>query len=805
MHTTYPTHALLIAFISTTSILCTISISSPLTAWNSSLALLIGIPSLAILTLAFIKTKNNLAIKTTYTTLTGIILAILRFAPLTLPSPTLAPSTHTILAEVTSQPHPTPSGWHLELTDVHSNHTYTTSVRSSLLPDPNTPPSPGDTLQATIKLHPTPTRDFPHDTHPLIKLGLNHTHGHASLIKLHTLQPPSTPRYLSTYRLSLIHTIRNHHTPDQAAVILAMILGSKKLLPPHIFEPLAVTGTAHLLAISGLHVGTLAMILVLLLRIILTKMTPHLSLNHGVSRLTFPLVSLLLGLYILLIGAPTSAQRALLMILIAMGTYQLRRRINPLLMLSIAISALLLLDPWMSMQPALWLSASATVSILIAATQNKQNSTINTNTSIKTKLSQAIKISAFAWLGTAPFILHLQAEIPLLAIALNLILIPIVSALIFPLMLTGIALIHINAAVGHTILNVAADLLIQLAVLSDAITLIPHTTWRPGHLPLAMLLLTTPLTLIAMLKLSKSPKTSLLLAALTLTIIAFSTQANHPDEPHLRIDFIPVGQGDATLITLPDHTTILVDAGGVASTSFYDPGSQKVLPWLRHNAIQNIDIALLTHPDADHMFGLFAIARRATPTTFISATHTSNTHLDQLNNAMLYHGSSLATPDSSPLLSTITTSENNIIIKELRTKDVRIKIIQATSRHLSKNDQSIVLEIHYKNTITLLTGDMEQPLEQMLIPHLSPHIDVLKVPHHGSKTSSSPALLEHLQPKVAIFSCGLHNRYNHPHPTVLQRYNDLHIPTFRTDHHGLISTYISPSGEVMIKHTYQMW
>lgn len=752
-------------------------------------------------------TTISLAIATA--TLRLLLVPQLFTLPPAIPSPT---TLHHVRARVVSQPDPTAHGWSVQLEDTTTRRRYLAT-----LPD-STPPLPGDTLLIdAFTLRPTPARSAPHIPHPLERLRDARLHGHARVHTITSSSPPHDPdllqlasRALSAGRLRLILSIREHHQPDQASILLAMLLGSKRLLPDHVREPLAVTGTAHLLAISGLHLSTLAILLVLLLRPLLILFAPRATLRFGISRLTHPITATLLALYVLLIGAPPSALRALAMTLLLLLAHASNRRPAPHLILSGALALLCLLDPLLTRHPALWLSAAATHAILLAVLPASVSSTAPDDASspLARKLRQLARISTFAFLGTAPVILHLQRELPvLLAIPLNMLLVPLVSVFLFPIMVLGAANLPFCPRLAHLLLDLSATLMLHLSQACDQLAAMtsPHTLFRPtellsSHLPALLITTTLSLLILSRARLSHRRAHALLAVALIALppVIDRLHHARHPTHTALRIDFIPVGQGDATLITFPDGATMLVDAGG--SPLGRDPGAHQVMPWLRARGVGRLDWLLLTHPDADHMLGMFAIVRHAPPHTFITTSDHDDPHYSRLLEALDTRGATIhelghgATPTSPSIL-------HESFVHAGVTVDLWAI---APSLAPAKNDRSIVLALHHEGHTILLTGDIEASAEALLTPHLPRHVTLLKAPHHGSKTSSTTELLTHTAPLHALISCGLANRFSHPHPEVVSRYQGLGAAVHRTDRHGLITATIDHHQTFSISHTPQL-
>lgn len=248
----------------------------------------------------------------------------------------------------------------------------------------------------------------------------------------------------------------------------------------------------------------------------------------------------------------------------------------------------------------------------------------------------------------------------------------------------------------------------------------------------------------------------------------------------LEVTFLDVGQGDGCFIRTPNGHTILVDAGpskGLYST--YDAGEQAVIPFLQQKGIRRIDSLVMTHPHADHYGGMHALL---------------NSGIDI--GEFLDPGMDHPVRAYRKLLETI--GQLNIPYREIRAPnildwdpDVLVQVIWPETGYVSDNPNnvSIVLRLVYGDVVYLLAGDVEAEVEGVLSRYgTGLRTTVLKVPHHGSQTSSTRKIMELLVPRLAVISVGHNNRFNHPDPDIVDRYDRMNIPILRTDRSGNITT-----------------
>lgn len=240
-----------------------------------------------------------------------------------------------------------------------------------------------------------------------------------------------------------------------------------------------------------------------------------------------------------------------------------------------------------------------------------------------------------------------------------------------------------------------------------------------------------------------------------------------PIHAKLNIYFLDVGQGDASIITSPTGEVILIDSG---------PSKNVILEHLDNLNIDHIDLVVASHSHADHIAGMNEIIAKYQPKAFIDPgiAHTTKTY-ERIINALI---------------------ENNVnyyegTSRKITLGNIKLTILPPAEPFISQselNNNSTVIRLDYQNFSCLYTGDIEKERERELCSRVDSllDVDILKVPHHGSSSSSTPAFIKTINPDIAIISCGIENSYNHPHDEVLALYHNLDINIYRTDQHGTI-------------------
>ena len=253
----------------------------------------------------------------------------------------------------------------------------------------------------------------------------------------------------------------------------------------------------------------------------------------------------------------------------------------------------------------------------------------------------------------------------------------------------------------------------------------------------------------------------------------------------LRVVVLDVGQGDATLVMLPDRSAVMVDAGGLAGTTF-DIGTRVLIPAARALRVGRLHAFVITHPDPDHVGGAEAMLRRFRP-------------------ANIWEGVPVP-PHPALKILTERARADRIVWRTVRpgdterAGDAEIRVLHPPApdweRQRVRNDDSVVLEVRYRDVSILLPGDIGKDIERALVPQLrlGPLV-ILKAAHHGSATSSSDEFLDATKPAAVIFSAGQNNRFGHPAKVVVERFARRGVQMFNTAHDGAV--FVETDGQTV--------
>jgi len=580
--------------------------------------------------------------------------------------------------------------------------------------------------------------------------------------------------------------------PPSSNIFKALVLGEQGDIPEEIKENFVLTGTAHLLAISGDQFGIVALLSFSLIIWILKRsefLLLTLSVRKWAAGLTIPCVIL----YAFIAGGGISVIRAAIMVTTFLISILLNRERNMLHTLGLAAFVILLFSPPSLFDVSFQLSFVAVLSILYLVPRilqefKQEEISLLLKTSWKKNilryLGLSLLVTGVAILGTAPFVaLHFNRFAPIGFIT-NLFIIPWVGFLIVPLSLAasifsfffvplGAFLIHINGFLTVILLKILAFF---------------------ASLPLASFFVSTPTVFevllfyslfFVLIHLRRGRMLGYLLAGLCIAAACDLAYWNLKDsfQKDLRLTFIDVGHGDSILIEFPKGKKMLVDGGGLPEDRF-DVGQHVIAPFLWKNKIRKLDALVLTHPDPDHLKGLNFVA--------------SHFYIGQ------FWDNGCRTQSEPFLQLKKILGEKKIEIRSLHEETplqaihgVEIFVlnppggspVQREVPHpRDLNNSSLVMKLRFKNISVLLTGDIGKEAEaRMLRSGNDLRADILKIPHHGSSSSSSLAFLDRVKPTYGILSVGKRNLGRLPHPEVLKRYEQLETRLFRTDRQGAIT------------------
>jgi competence protein ComEC len=549
---------------------------------------------------------------------------------------------------------------------------------------------------------------------------------------------------------------------DASAVLLAITVGARHLISKEQWERYAVSGTSHLMAISGLHIGLAAAGAWLLGRMIF----PALCRTANMRDLAALIAVFAACAYAEISGFAIPARRAMLMILLVMAAIVLRRQLSSDKVIAASCLAVFASDPLSIHAPGFKLSFGAVAILLWTARQRYYGRSGGTASRAQTIIAGVKRLSALQLtllLGLFPMTVLIFGRVSWVAPAVNLLVLPLFNLVTVPAALLGLLLDGPLAFPGDALLRVAwHSVRLTLSLIGAA------SDWAPARVQVAAakgaMLFVVLLTAVWAAAPPGFPGRKLALLA---AVSALFYRPPAPPSGCVDLIALDVGQG-LSLVLRTARRTLIFDTG----PSFRgggDLGELVLVPWLRATGITQVDMLVVSHSDDDHSGGAASLVDAVEVTQIMSGEQLASAGRPHLRcrsgQAWLWDG-------------------------------IRFSVMHPGLYPLqSNNNASCVFEVAAGTHSILLTGDIESPVENHLnrIGALTP-ADIVVVPHHGSRTSSSTAFVSALRPAVAIISAGHRNRWGFPKEEVVERWQEAGARVMNTATSGAVHYRVCADG-----------
>ena len=568
-------------------------------------------------------------------------------------------------------------------------------------------------------------------------------------------------------RRSIDQSIDRTMRGDSAALLRGILLGERRQLPEDLIDTFRTIGLAHILAVSGLHVGLITLVVYTLLFVL--RLPRHLVAAGTLG---------VLILYAFITNLTPSVIRATIMAGLFLVGRQMDRQTDTVNILAVAAIVILLIWPSALFDLSFQLSFLATYAIITGYPRLKELLPERLSRSEKwwaRWLRDGLLVSVAAQLGTLPVVAGTFNQVSWMSAVANLFIGP---------------LVFLNTTFG-VLTVLTGPLVMEIARLFSAVNALVlygmiHLSKTFSSVPSALVQVPAPSSLFfasfyaSGLLLLWNPdgpgwrRTRLGLVALAALVFCYGLLP----ERTLEITVLDVGQGDAIFIACPNGRNLLVD-GGPRSPA-WDAGARVIVPFLRAKGHRRVDTMIVSHPHLDHYGGLSAVVESVDVGEIVSSGVTSTSGSYRAwRETVEQHGIPYRTVVKGDTLAALGAVRGVFLHPD------RFFVSGASKAHA--NDVSVVLRLSYGEFSMLLTGDIEEKAEYAVTrAPAALKSTVLKSPHHGSITSSGTAFLHAVDPEAVAVSVGLINAFRHPSPQVMERYRRGGAEVYRTDRGGAV-------------------
>ncbi|MFC1698729.1 DNA internalization-related competence protein ComEC/Rec2 [Candidatus Omnitrophota bacterium] len=587
----------------------------------------------------------------------------------------------------------------------------------------------------------------------------------------------SVVRHIFKFKQKLHSIIYRHLEPEQAALLSAILLGERSELSQDIKDLFISTGTIHILAISGLHVGLIAFIIIMLLRALRLKLS-----------VAYLLTIFCLVIYAGLSGMRPAVTRATIMVSVVLCGLLINRETKIYNSLGLAALIILVANPRMLFDVGFQLSFLSVISIAYFSPRIVKF--FPEQQGWRRYLAQAFSVSLAAWLGLAPLIAYYFNIVTPVAILANLIIIPLLLLVVA----TGFTLL-VSAQISGFLAGIFANScwlsltgLTKAAFLFSRMPLSSFYLPKPGAL-FGLSYYTLLLLIFNYQRLNLSKGKLAIVLAVTANFLVWPPLFK-PASDNLSVTFLDVGHGDAIFIELPGTGgNILVDGGPGQEN---DAGRRVILPFLRNRGINQIDVVILTHPDDDHLGGLASVLKN------INVSHAFDNGMTKRSSVFKAYQAAVKQRAVNYQILKQGDQISGFSKVGLFVLHPPEPLLSGTDKDINNN--SLVLKLVYKDISLLLCGDIQcQAIPYLLA--LSPMLPaaIIKIPHHGSDEGQiERSFLDQVAARFAVISADRNARFGFPRPRIVEQLVNTGAQVFNTGEHGAV-TVVTDGRDIWIE------
>lgn len=580
---------------------------------------------------------------------------------------------------------------------------------------------------------------------------------------------------------------------NSASLLKGILLGDCTDISSEVKENFKECNLSHMLAVSGAHLSYL----IIGINLILSKKI------FG-KRASKIITIFIIIIFMNITNMSPSIERAGISSIICIIASLIHRKPDAINAVAVAVLCTVIKNPFSILNIGMQLSYAGTLSLLMFANGREKNNSreIIENSekgkNIKKYLVESIKVTLCANILIMPLTIYKFNTISLNFILANLVAGPLLGlSLILGLIMLVTSFISLNIAKFISfILNIILIILMKSTKLISQIPYSNITVITPYLISIVIIYTITFLgyciakspELRKRLKVNKKLIIKTIAIALSITIISVAT-LNLLEEKKLKLYFVDVGQGDCTYLKTPSEKNILIDGGGNRDKEKYDVGKKVLFPYLLDRRVKKLDYIIVSHFDADHAQGLEAVIQNIKVKNIIVCK--------QASNSALYQEIIKLCKKKNVNIITVKRGQNIKIDKYVYFEILHPGNIMLDDGKGGLNANAIVAKMYCtiknKTTTVMFTGDIEEKAEEELVKIYGDKLkaDILKVAHHGSKTSSIAEFLKCVSPKIALIGVGKDNTFGHPNSGVLSRLENINAKIYRTDKLGEITVTIS--------------
>ncbi|HNL90025.1 MAG TPA: DNA internalization-related competence protein ComEC/Rec2 [Nitrospira sp.] len=626
--------------------------------------------------------------------------------------------------------------------------------------------------------------------------------------------PPLIPPVsrLSEHWRALVRSAADSLSQPTRGLFLSLTIGEQGFLAPDAREWFMTTGTVHILSISGSHLGLIALISFALIRKLCLLLPPKilLSLSRWLTptRAAALLTLLPVGAYTLLAGAETATIRSSLMIMIGLWTVWLGAPHFLLHALAAAAGLTLLVHPAALYDISFQLSYVSVWVLALALRRGAETAELPRLQPSKAGwmfhwLRESVRLTAWVTLATLPLVACYFNQVSWMGLFVNVAMVPFIGLVFLPISLLAalwVIVTHADAIPGAAFIEwLGRGLIDGTHWLAD----LPGAEWfvAAPTVPMMVLFYLLGWVWLSGRLVSATPLVRGALVGCLAGIVMWWLWSPRPftRDGHVRVTFLDVGQGDSAVIELPQGAVVLIDGG--ATYERVDMGRSVVAPFLWNRGIRHIDHIVGTHPQLDHVGGLAWILGHFQVEHFWTNGVTRPEEFWQkIERALLQRHVSATVAQEGRLMA----EESSCRLVALNPAPVKAE--SAGGKRESLNNLSVVTQLTCGEQQMLFTGDAERDaLARLTQVGSFGHITLLKVPHHGAKSSLERGWLETTRPDVAVMSVARHNPYGHPAGEVLAAYEAVQAQVWRTDRDGAVWVDVDPTQRHLVVHSAREW